>query len=101
MRLPHLVLAGALVASVAAAPATLAASSTTTPTPGSVTTAATERWVVAFSGDALPAALPAQLRALGVSSAVAFESINALALTAPRSVVDALVARGDVLSVRP
>lgn len=70
------------------APAATAAS--TTPT----------RMIIGFSGDRLPADLAASLTALGVTSAVGFETITAVAVTAPAEVMDQLLARPDVIGAR-
>jgi len=55
-----------------------------------------QRVLVGFQGDHLPTDLHARLSSLGVTSAVAFETINTIAITAPSAAVAALVDDADV-----
>ena len=92
MRLLRVFAAALLVLSTALA--TLAPASAAAPevTPN--------RFIVQFAGDRLPADLEARLVGLGITDAVAFETINAVAVTAPAAVVKRLVADGDVVAAR-
>lgn len=91
MRLLRLFAAALLVLSTAVA--TLAPAS-------AAPEAAPNRFIVSFAGDRLPANLERRLTGLGITDAVAFESINAVAVTAPAAVVQRLVADGDVVAAR-
>ena len=100
MRLPRLLLAGALAASVAAPPLAHAAAGASAPATASVTDAAGGRWIVDLADGVRAAGLADRLTALGVTSAVAFETTGAMALTGPKSAVDALVRTGAVSAYR-
>lgn len=94
MRSARLLVAAAAALSVAAVPS---AQALTTPAPQE----ALDRFVLRLADGQQAAALEDRLTRLGVTSAVAFETIDALAVTAPRSAVDALLASGVVESARP
>ena len=59
-----------------------------------------QRFIVQFAGSSLPPDLRTRLVTLGVTEAVAFETINAVAITAPATAVEGLVASGDVVAAR-
>jgi serine protease AprX len=87
----RLLVAAAVSASVAVVPAVSAAGPDV----------AVGRYVVSLAEGQRASALEGRLQRLGVTSAVAFETIDALAITAPRSAVDALLASGVAVSARP
>lgn len=95
MRSPRLLLAGAAALSVAAVPSAFALG------PGAAADATPGRFVLALADGQSAAPLEARLTSLGVTSAVAFDTIGALAVTAPRSAVDALLRSRTVVSARP
>ena len=59
------------------------------------------RYVLRLADGQRAASLESRLTSLGVTSAVAFETIGAVAVTAPRSAVDALLRSGVAVSARP
>ena len=95
MRSPRLLVAAAAALSLAAGSGAyaLAPSAAADATPG--------RYVVRLADGQQASALGGRLNALGVTSAVAFETIGAVAITAPRSAVDALLRDGVAVSARP
>jgi serine protease AprX len=100
VRLPRLVLAGALTASVLSAPLALAQIDRSAATAVS-TDATAGRWVVQLAEGVEAQSLSGVLTGLGVTSAVAFPTTDALALTAPRAVVDELLDSGAAVAARP
>ncbi|HVE74028.1 MAG TPA: S8 family serine peptidase [Mycobacteriales bacterium] len=98
MRTPRLLLAAAVTASIAAVPAVQAASPASPANPGS---AHMGRYLLQLADGQRAATLEGRLTSLGVTSAVAFETINSLAITAPRSAVDALLRSGTAVAARP
>lgn len=90
MRPVRLAVAAALAASAAVVPAVQAAAPD----------APLGRYVVKLADGQRPAALQGRLERLGVTSAVAFETIGAMAVTAPRSAVQDLVRSGVAVSAR-
>jgi serine protease AprX len=97
VRSPRLLLAGALAASVVAVPGVQAA---TAPTAPAAVDAPVGRWVVQLADGQRPALLGGRLEALGATSAVAFETIGAMAITAPRPAVEALLRSGVAVAAR-
>ena len=91
MRPVRLLVAAAVSASVAVVPAVSAAGPDATP----------GRYILQLAEGQRASALESRLERLGVTSAVAFETIDALAVTAPRSAVDALLESGAAISARP
>jgi serine protease AprX len=96
VRLPRVALAGALTASVLTAPLALALSAPAV-APGAVA----DRWVVQLADGVQASSLSGVLTGLGVTSAVAFPTTDALALTGPRAVVDQLLDSGAAVAARP
>jgi len=95
VRSPRLLIAAAAAVSLAAVPGAHAL------TPSAASDASLDRFVLRLADGQSASALEGRLTSLGVTSAVAFETIDALAVTAPRSAVDALLASGVVESARP
>ena len=95
MRPVRLLVAAAVAASVAVVPASSAAG------PDAASGAAVGRYVLQLAEGTRASDLGSRLTTLGVTSAVAFETIDALAITAPRSAVDALLASGVATAARP
>ena len=59
-----------------------------------------QRFIVGFAGDGLPADLDQRLTSLGITEAVGFETINAVAVTAPAAAIRDLVDDADVVAAR-
>jgi serine protease AprX len=87
----RLLAAGALVASAAVVPAVQA---------GPARPAAVGRYIVQLAPGERAPLLGAHLERLGVTAAVAFDSIHSLAITAPRSAVESLLADGVITAAR-
>lgn len=92
MRSPRLLIAAVAALGVAAVPGAHALSPTQAPL---------ERFVLRLADGQQAASLEGRLSSLGVTAAVAFDTIDAVAVTAPRSAVDALLASGTIESARP
>ena len=92
MSLQRMIAATVLVLATVAATLAPASAAPSSVAPG--------RYIVSFSGSALPANLGTKLQSLGVTSAVAFETINAAAITAPASVVEQLLDEGYIRAAR-
>jgi len=95
VRSPRLLLAVLAAVSVAAVPGAHAL------TPTAPADAASGRYVLKLAEGQRAAALESRLVSLGVTAAVAFETIDSLAVTAPLSAVQALLRSGAVVSARP
>jgi serine protease AprX len=95
VRSPRLLIAAAAAVSLAAVPGAHAL------TPTAAGEVSLDRYVLALADGQQASSLEGRLLALGVTSAVAFETIGALAVTAPRSAVDTLLADGTIESARP
>jgi serine protease AprX len=92
----RLLTAGALVASAALLPAVHA----TAPATRSASDAPLGRYVVQLADGRRADTLKSTLTRLGVTQAVAFETINAVAITAPESAVHALIRDGVATAAR-
>lgn len=96
MRRPRLLLSAAVAVTVAAVPAASAL-----PTSTAAADRVLGRYVLKLADGVEPASLASTLPRLGVTAAVAFETVDALAVTAPRSAVNALLREGVATSARP
>lgn len=94
MRPARLLLAATLVGSLAVGHAAQAGSQART-------SDAAGRYLVKLADGLKPADLQGTLTRLGVTSAVGFETIGSVAITAPRSAVDTLLRSGQAVSARP
>ena len=105
MRPARLLVVCALAASVAAVPGAHALGpavpSPTERVQGELGQVDPGRYVLSLADGQTPSVLSGRLTALGVTAAVAFETIDAVAVTAPRSAVDALLRSGIATSARP